>query len=147
MKDQGDVDVVYIEDNQDDSELTQFAMLQSNENVRLRHFRDGNEALNFIFAMNKYASQKAHAEIKFVVLDLGLPTMDGLEVLRRLRAERMTHKVPVVVLSATKDPDILEVAYHLGANSYVVKPTGYEGYVKKVGSLANYWYSVNQNVL
>ena len=146
MKDEKDVDVVVIEDSPDDSEITEFALLQTSDKVRMKHFRDGIDALNFIFAKNSYAGQRVHAEIKFVILDIGLPTLDGLEVLRQLRAERITNKLPVIILSATKDPEVLEVAYHLGANSYVIKPTGFDGYVKKIGSLANYWYSVNQNV-
>ena len=133
------VDVVVIEDNLDDSEITQFALLQTGENVRLKHFRTGPEALNFILAKDN-----VHDEIKFVILDIDLPNMSGLEVLRRLRAEKRTNKLPVIIVSGSKDPELVEVAYHLGANSYVVKPTGFDGYVKKVGSLANYWFSVNQ---
>jgi CheY-like chemotaxis protein len=146
MKDETHVDVVVIEDSQDDSEITEFALRQSSDDVRLKRFRDGVEALNFIFARNNYAGQVVHSELKFVILDIGLPTMDGLEVLRRLRSEKITSKLPIIILTATKDPEILEVAYHLGANSYVVKPNGFDGYVKKIGALATYWYSVNQNV-
>lgn len=138
-------DALIIEDNTDDSELTAYALLQSIDNVRLKHFPDGIDALNFMFAKNGYAGSEIHSEIKFVVLDLNLPGMDGLEVLRKIRAVKETRRIPVIVLSSSRDPDDIEIAYHLGANSYVVKPTGFEGYVKKIGSLAYYWNSVNQH--
>ena len=138
------VDVLFVEDSRDDFELTEFAMNQASNDIHFRHFKDGPEALNFIFAKRQFEGRQVQSGLKLVILDLRLPTMNGLEVLRRIRADKATSKVPVVVLSSSTDQQDIEVAYHLGANSYVVKPNGFDGYVKKVGSLAFYWNSINE---
>lgn len=139
--------IVFIEDSPDDSELTEFALLQTIDKVRLMHFREGTAALNFIFNGKEANGAKVSDEIKFVIVDIGLPTIDGLEVLRQLRANKGTQKLPVVILSSSRDPGQLEDAYHLGANSYVLKPNGFDGYVKQLCSLAHYWSSVNRTVM
>ena len=133
-----------MEDSLDDRELTEFAMRQANDGLQLLHFKDGVEALNFIFAQKKYAGQRIQSGLKLVLLDLGLPTMDGLEVLKKIRNEEETRMLPVVILTSSKEEQDVTFAYELGANSYVIKPNGFDGYVKKIGSLAFYWSKVNE---
>ncbi|HTJ53466.1 MAG TPA: response regulator [Cyclobacteriaceae bacterium] len=137
-------DVLFVEDNQDDSELTEFAMTQANDKINFIHFNDGIDALNFIFAKNKYEGRKVQSRLKLVLLDLRLPTMNGLEVLRQIRQAEATKTVPVVILTSSKDQHDIDIAYQLGVNSYVVKPEGFDGYVKKVEALTFYWSAVNE---
>jgi len=138
------IDVVVIEDSIDDRELTEFAMMQADDGIQVLHFKDGVDALNFIFGKKRYEGHEIQSRLKLVVLDLGLPTIDGLEVLRKIRSEKETKMLPVVILTSSKEQHDVSVAYELGANSYVVKPNGFDGYVKKIGSLAFYWSKVNE---
>ena len=144
MEKEKSIDVLMVEDSLDDSELTEFAMMQANDSIHFRHFKDGVDALNFIFAQNKYEGHKIQTGLKLVLLDIGLPTIDGLEILRKIRNDKDTKMLPVVILTSSKERQDVPVAYELGANSYVVKPDGFDGYVKKIGSLAFYWSKVNE---
>jgi len=146
MEKEKEIDVLFVEDSLDDSEFTEFAIAQASDKIKFRHFKDGEEALNFIYAKDKFLGQRTHTGLKFVILDIGLPTINGLEVLRRIRAEKTTRRLPVIILSSSKDHDHIEVAYHLGANSYVIKPNDFDRYIKKVGSLAHYWSSINEKL-
>ena len=139
-----DVDVLVVEDSVDDSELTQYAMMQGNDNIQFLHFNDGVEALNFIFARRRYAGHKIQTGLKLIILDLGLPTMSGLDFLKIIREDNATKMLPVVILTSSTDQHDMTAAYELGANSYVVKPNGFDSYVKKIGSLAFYWSRVNE---
>lgn len=136
-------DVLLVEDSVDDSELTEFSMMQANDLLRLTHLKDGGDALNFIFSEKGFASNGVQSNLKLVVLDLSLPTVNGLEVLKRIRGNEATKMLPVVILTSSKDERDMAVAYELGANSYVIKPNRFDGFVKKVGSLAFYWSLVN----
>jgi CheY-like chemotaxis protein len=139
------VDVLLVEDNLDDSELTLYALTSGNDRLHLQHFTNGEEALNFIFGKKNYWGQSVKDQLKLIILDLKLPTkLGGLDIVRQLREDENTKAIPIVVLSASSDEKDIQEAYTLGANSYVVKPNGFEGYVKKIGSLATYWSMVNQ---
>ncbi|MES2395591.1 MAG: response regulator [Bacteroidota bacterium] len=141
------VDILLVEDNPDDAELTIHALNEGNKNLHLNHLRDGVEALNFIFAKKTYKDQKVQNDLKLVLLDLKLPRMDGLEVLRKIREDERTKTLPVVILTSSREKrDILE-AYKLGVNSYVVKPVGFDNYVKTISALALYWSIVNEKPL
>ena len=138
------MEVLIVDDSQDDCELTEFAMMQASENIHFRHFTDGVEALNFIFAKKKFAGNKIQAGLKFVLLDIGLPTINGLDLLKRIREDKATNALPVIILTSSKDDKDRSAAYALGANSYVIKPNGYDSYVDKIKSLAFYWSCVNE---
>jgi two-component system, response regulator len=144
MEKKKDVDVLVVEDSLDDSELTQYAMKQSTDNIHFLHFQDGVEALNFIFGRRRYAGQKIQVGLKLIILDLSLPTIGGLDMLKIIREDDTTRMLPVVILTSSTDRQDMTAAYALGANSYVVKPNGFESYMKKIGSLAFYWSKVNE---
>jgi two-component system response regulator len=139
------VDVLLVEDNLDDTELTLYAITSANDRLHLQHFTNGEEALNFIYGKKNYWGQPVKDQLKLIILDLKLPTkLGGLDIVKRIRDEEHTKSIPIVVLSSSQDEKDIHGAYELGVNSYVVKPNEFEGYVKKIGSLANYWSNVNE---
>src|SRR6478735_1673412 len=138
------VEVLLVEDNPDDTELTIHALTQGNSMLHLLHLKDGVEALNFIFARKPYEDRKVQNDLKLVLLDLKLPKLDGLEVLRKIREDERTKKLPVVILTSSREKRDIAEAYKLGVNSYVVKPVGFDNYVKTISSLAFYWSLVNE---
>lgn len=138
------IEVLVVEDSQDDSELTELALVHGKDNIQFIHFSNGVDALNFIFGKKKYEGEEIKNGLKLVLLDIGLPSLSGFEILKRIRGEYATRMLPVVMLTSSMDEKDLQMAYELGANSYVVKPNGFEGYVKKIGSLAFYWSCVNE---
>jgi two-component system response regulator len=138
------VDILLVEDNPHDAELTIRALTKSNLANRLIAVEDGAEALDFIFCRGKYAVRELGHSPKVVLLDLKLPKVSGLDVLRALKADERTRAIPVVVVtSSQEDPDI-KTAYGLGANSYVVKPVDFDAFAQAVSSLGMYWLLVNQ---
>lgn len=138
-----EVEVLLVEDNADDVELTVRA-LNKGRLSRIHVVRDGVEALDFMFAQGRYAD-RADAQLpKLVLLDLKLPLVGGLEVLRKLKQDARTKVVPVVVLtSSNEEPDIAR-SYRLGANSYIVKPVDFEAFVHAVSGAGLYWLLINQ---
>lgn len=138
------IDVLLVEDNPDDTELTTHALAEGNKALRLLHLKDGVEALNFIFAKKSNDKQKVQNDLKLVLLDLKLPRLDGLEVLRKIREDDRTRTLPVVILTSSREKRDISEAYNLGVNSYVVKPVGFDNYVKTISSLAFYWSLVNE---
>jgi len=138
------IDVLLVEDNPDDTELTTHALAEGNRALHLLHLKDGVEALNFIFAKKTYDKQKVQNDLKLVLLDLKLPRLDGLEVLRKIREDNRTRTLPVVILTSSREKRDISEAYKLGVNSYVVKPVGFDNYVKTISSLAFYWSLVNE---
>ena len=138
------VEILLIEDNLNDAELAIRALKKNNLVNRLIHLKDGSEALDFIFAEGTYAGRDIDNLPRLILLDLKMPKVNGIEVLQRLKSDSRTKKIPVVVLTSSKeDPDI-KVCYELGANSYVVKPVQFDGFVKAVNELGMYWMLINQ---
>ena len=146
-KDETLIDVLLVEDNPDDSELTIHALNEGVKTLSLLHLKDGVEALNFIFAKKIYEHQKVQNNLKLVLLDLKLPRLDGLEVLRKIREDERTKTLPVVILTSSREKRDISEAYKLGVNSYVVKPVGFDNYVKTISALAFYWSLVNEKPL
>ncbi len=139
------VDILLVEDNPQDAELTLRALRKHNLANQLIAVEDGAEALEFIFCRGKYALREIGQTPKVVLLDLKLPKVSGLEVLRALKQDERTRGIPVVILtSSQEDPDI-KTAYDLGANSYVVKPIDFDSFAQAVSSLGMYWLLVNQS--
>ncbi|HTJ53469.1 MAG TPA: response regulator [Cyclobacteriaceae bacterium] len=138
------IDVLLVEDNPDDTELTVHALKEGNRALNLLHLKDGVEALNFIFAKKSYENQKIQNSLRLVLLDLKLPRLDGLEVLRKIRDDARTRTLPVVILTSSREKRDIAEAYSLGVNSYVVKPVGFDSYMKTISSLAFYWSLVNE---
>ncbi|MCB0153934.1 MAG: response regulator [Anaerolineae bacterium] len=138
------VDILLVEDNPRDAELTMRALRKRNLANQLVVVEDGVEALDFLLCRGQYADRKGIELPKVVLLDIKLPKMNGLEVLEVLRANDRTKAIPVVmVTSSAEDPDI-KAAYALGANSYVVKPVDFDGFVDAMSALGFYWLMVNQ---
>jgi two-component system response regulator len=138
------VDILLVEDNPQDAELTIRALKKSNLANRLIVAEDGAEALDFIFCRGKYAARDNGHPPRVVLLDLKLPKVSGLEVLRALKQDARTRSIPVVILTSSReDPDV-KTAYGLGANSYVVKPVDFDAFAEAVSSLGLYWLLVNQ---
>lgn len=139
------VDVLLVEDNPQDAELTIRAFKKHNLANRLYLVEDGAQALDFIFRRGKYAERDANNNPKVVLLDLKLPKVSGLEVLRAMKEDEGTRKIPVVVVtSSAEDPDI-RAAYELGANSYVAKPVDFDGFRQAMLTLGFYWLLVNRS--
>ena len=144
MTDTEAVDILLVEDNPQDAELTTRALKKNNLANRLITVEDGAEALDFIFCRGKYATRNNSQSPKVVLLDLKLPKVSGLEVLRALKQDEKTRSIPVVIVTSSReDPDI-KTAYALGANSYVVKPVDFDAFAESVSSLGLYWLLVNQ---
>jgi two-component system response regulator len=138
------VQILLAEDNMNDAELTIRALKKNNPANELTHVKDGAEALDFIFAQGKYSNRNVENTPNIIVLDLKMPKVNGIEVLRRIKSDERTKKISVVVLTSSKeDPDIKE-CYNLGANSYVVKPVEFDKFVKAVSDLGLYWMILNQ---
>jgi two-component system response regulator len=138
------VEILLVEDNPADVELTLRALKKHNLVNRMHTVGDGAEALDFLFGTGAYSGKNRFLAPKVVFLDIKLPKVDGREVLRRMRADPRTKLIPVVVLTSSKEEsDILE-AYHLGVNSYVVKPLDFEKFSETVAKLGMYWILLNQ---
>lgn len=132
------VEILLIEDNPDDAGLTIHALKKNNLANNLLHLHDGEEALEYLF------SPEMTSIPKVVLLDLKMPKVDGIEVLRRLKSDEDRKIIPVVVLTSSKeDVDILE-AYKLGVNAYIVKPVDYDKFVKAISEIGLFWLLLNQ---
>jgi len=140
-----EVEILLVEDNPDDAELTLRALRKHHLANRVFHVEDGAEALDFIFAGGAYSARVVENGPKVIFLDLKLPKVDGLEVLRRLKADERTRTFPVVVLTSSKEERDIVESYELGVNSYIVKPVEFESFVKAVSDLGLYWLLLNQH--
>lgn len=143
---ENNVDVLVVEDNQNDQELTSHALSTLNS-LKFLHVRDGIDALRFIFSKRSYKEKKAQLALKLILLDLKLPKVNGLEVLRKIRADESTRMIPVVMFSSSYQKVDIAAAYSRGANSYVVKPVEFDKYVQTVSAISSYWSSVNHNLI
>ena len=139
-------DILYIEDNPNDIELTLRALRKHNVANSIQVIKDGEEALEYIFATGRYIERDKNERPKIILLDLKLPKVGGLEILKRLKSEEQTQNIPVVVLtSSSEEQDILE-SYNYGVNSYVVKPIKFENFSEAVSTLGLYWLLINESL-
>ncbi|MDP3065348.1 MAG: response regulator [Methanobacteriaceae archaeon] len=139
-----EVDILLVEDNPTDAELTTRALKRKNLVNNMVWVKDGAEALDFLFATGDYAERNPEEVPKLILLDLRMPKVDGMEVLHRIKAEKTTKKIPVVVLtSSQEDRDIVE-SYKLGVNSYVSKPVEFDEFIDAVSTLGLYWMLINK---
>lgn len=138
------VEILLIEDNPYEAELTIRNLKKNNLGNKLLHIDDGAEALDFIFSKNKYADNNSTFNPRLILLDLKLPKVDGLEILRQIRNDTKTKEFPVVVLtSSNEEKDIIE-SYKLGVNSYIVKPVNFESFANAITEIGLYWMILNQ---
>ncbi|MEO8145985.1 MAG: response regulator [Bacteroidia bacterium] len=139
-----EVEILLVEDNMNDAELTIRALRKKNIVNNLVHLKDGAEAIDFLFGTGSFEGRNINNKPKVILLDLKMPKVNGIEVLTRIKLNEITKKIPVVILTSSKeDPDI-EKCYALGANSYIVKPVEFEGFAKAVSDVGLYWVLLNQ---
>jgi two-component system response regulator len=140
----GSIEILLVEDNPDDLELTLKTFEEFNITNRRHVARDGAEALDFVFRRGQYANRDPRDHPKVILLDIKLPLVDGLDVLRQIKQDPVVRTIPVVLLtSSQEDRDIAE-GYRLGANSYITKPVVFEQFAAAVRSLGMYWLQLNR---
>lgn len=139
-----DVEILLVEDNPTDAELATLALKEHNLANKLVWVKDGAEALEFLFATGAYAGRKLENGPRVVLLDLRLPKIDGLEVLRRLKGDERTKRLPVVVVTSSKEDRDIVASYDLGVNSYISKPVDFDEFSKVVSELGFYWLLINR---
>jgi two-component system, response regulator len=136
--------ILLVEDNSDDEELTLRALTKSNILNPVDVARDGVEALDYLFARGSHAGRDASVLPQVMLLDLKLPKLDGLEVLKAVRADPRTRRLPVVILTSSREDQDIATSYDLGANSYVRKPVDFTQFVEAVRQLGLYWLVLNE---
>jgi CheY-like chemotaxis protein len=139
-----EVEILLVEDNPSDVELTLRALKKRNLANKVHVVKDGAEALEFIFGTGTYAERDINQIPKVILLDLKLPKVDGLEVLRKIKSDERTKVIPVVVLTSSKEESDLVESYRLGANSYITKPVDFDKFAQIVSEMGLYWLLVNQ---
>ncbi|MFL5729610.1 MAG: response regulator [Cytophagaceae bacterium] len=139
------VEILLVEDNADDAGLVIRALKKHNFGNNLIHLSDGAEALDFIFAKGKFSDRKIEDTPKIILLDLKMPKVDGIQVLRAIKEDERTKVIPVIIMTSSKEDKDISECYKLGVNSYVVKPVGFENFSKAVVDLGFYWLLINQS--
>jgi CheY-like chemotaxis protein len=138
------VEILLIEDNPHDAELALRALKKHGLTNKVQLLQDGAEALDFIFATGAFANRNINARPKVIFLDLKLPKVDGLEVLRRVKEDERTRSIPVVVMTSSQEEQDIVESYRLGVNSYIVKPVDFDKFVQSVADLGLYWLLLNK---
>lgn len=139
-----EIEILLVEDNPADVELTLRALKKNNIANKVEVAGDGEQALDFVFARGKYKGRNMDSFPKIILLDLKLPKVSGLEVLREIKSNPVTRAIPVVVLTSSKEESDIIDSYALGVNSYIIKPVDFEKFVSSVRDLGVYWLLVNQ---
>lgn len=139
-----EVQILLVEDNPRDAELTMHALKKRNLTDKLVWAHDGAEALALIFGPHSDAGSHVYTKPRVILLDLKMPKVSGLEVLRRLKADAATKNIPVVVFTSSREEQDLLSCYELGVNSYMVKPVGFESFSEAVAQVGLYWLLLNQ---
>jgi two-component system, response regulator len=139
------VEVLLVDDNISDAELTIRELKKHNMANNLVHVKNGKEALDFIFATGSYAGTRDISfPPKLVLLDIQMPKVNGIEVLQRVKADERTRSLPIVILTSSKENPDIQRCYQLGANSYIVKPVNFESFAEAIKNLGFYWLLLNQ---
>ncbi len=138
------VEILLIEDSEHDAEMTKRALKRHKITNGVIHLKNGVEALDFLFGVGQFEGRDIDEKPKVILLDLKMPKMDGLEVLERIKANDLTKKIPVVILTSSKENPDIQKCYALGANSYLVKPVDFAGFMDAVSHLGMYWVMLNQ---
>lgn len=138
------VEILLVEDNPNDAELTLRALKKNHLANEIHWVTDGAEALDYLYAKGQYADRNINEMPKLVILDLKLPKVDGLEVLRIIKSDASLRKLPVVVLTSSKEESDVVTSYHYGANSFIVKPVDFSKFIEAVKELGMYWLLLNE---
>lgn len=143
--DKNAIEVLLVEDNSSDVELTVRALKKQNFANNIMIVNDGEEALDFIFGRGKYDGRDVESSPKVIFLDLKLPKINGLEVLKEIKSNEKTRLIPIVIMTSSQEEKDIVESYKLGVNSYVVKPIDFEKFMKTIAELGFYWLAVNKN--
>ena len=138
------LEILLVEDNPNDIELALHALKKHNLANRIQVVRDGAEALDFLFARGAFSHRDINQTPRVVLLDLKLPKVDGLEVLRQVKADPRTRKIPVVVLTSSREERDVVESYSLGVNSYILKPVDFQQFTEAVRTIGLYWLLLNE---
>lgn len=138
------VEILLVEDNEDDAALIMRSLKKHNLTNQLVHVNDGAKALDFLFARGPYEGREINDVPKVVLLDLKMPKVDGLQVLREIRADERTRLIPIIIMTSSKEEKDIITSYKLGVNSYIVKPVEFENFAKAVAEVGLYWLMLNQ---
>jgi CheY-like chemotaxis protein len=141
---QDSIEILLVEDNPDDIELTMLALKRGNLANKIRVVRDGEEALDLLFCRGEFSGRSFESAPKVVLLDIKLPKVDGLEVLKQLKEDSRTRSIPVVVMTSSKEQRDMVEGYKLGVNSYIQKPVDFQEFREIVTRLGFYWLVINQ---
>lgn len=137
------VEILLVEDNPDDEELTLMALSRYNIGNRIHVVRDGEEALEWIFARGRYETRNSNHHPKLILLDIKLPLVDGLEVLRQIKVDPETRRIPVVLLTSSREESDIVRGYENGTNSYIVKPVDFSQFGEAMRTVGMYWLLIN----
>ncbi len=137
------VEILLVEDNVDDAELTIHALRKRNLVNKLIHLQDGEQALDFLFGTGKFSGRDVTVTPRLILLDLKMPKVDGMQVLQKVKSHDTTKKIPIVILTSSKEDPDLSRCYELGSNSYIVKPVEFNSFISTVTELGMYWMLLN----
>ena len=140
-----EIEILLVEDNMNDAELTMRALHKNKIANNIIHLKEGVSALDFLFGNGEFENRNTNNKPKIILLDLKMPKIDGLEVLKKIKANDLTKNIPVVVLTSSRENPDIEKAYSLGANSYIVKPVDFDSFSKAIAELGFYWILLNQS--
>ncbi len=138
------IDILLVEDNPFDAELTLRALKAIKILNHVQVLTDGEEALNYLFGLGEYEGRDLNLNPKVIFLDLKLPKVDGLEILKRLKSDERTKTIPVVIVTSSKEERDVVKSYKLGVNSYIVKPVNSDNFIEAIKELGFYWLILNQ---
>jgi two-component system response regulator len=138
-----EVEILLVEDDSADAELAMRSLKKSSALKNIVHVKDGAEALEFIFCIGRYAGRNFEMKPKIILLDINMPKINGIDVLRRIKADEQTKTIPVIVLTSSKESPDIKTCYQLGANSYLVKPVEFDNFLKVVAELDLYMTFLN----
>ena len=144
MSDLQQVEILLVEDSARDAEMTLRSLRQHNLANRVHWVKDGADALDFMFRQGTYANRARIHALKVVLLDIKMPKVDGIEVLRRLKADEKTKDIPVVIMTSSQEERDVVESYRLGVNSYIVKPVQFESFLETVSKIGLYWVLMNR---
>ncbi len=137
-------EILLVEDDPNDAEMTINALTEHHLANKINWVEDGEQAIDYLFGLGKHTGRNIKQKPKLILLDLKLPKIDGLEVLTRIKSDKIMKTIPVVVLTSSREDNDIKKSYNLGVNSYIVKPVDFEQFSKVVNGLGLYWLLLNQ---